>query len=68
MGSKVELIPAAAGIGTMASVTGTFAGVKTGADDRAPNALAYVSPNFSGFTVTGAYVNGEIDPNGGRHG
>jgi predicted porin len=64
LGSKVELMPAAAGIGTMASVTGTFAGIKTGADDRANNAVAYVSPNFSGFTVTGAYVNGEFNPNG----
>jgi len=63
-GSKVELMPAAAGIGTMASVTGTYAGIKTGADDRANNAIAYVSPSFSGFTVTGAYVNGEINPNG----
>jgi len=59
MGSKVELMPGAAGFGTMASLTGTLAGAKTGADDRAANALAYVSPSFSGFSGTVAYVNGE---------
>lgn len=58
-GSKVELTPGAAGFGTMASVTGTIMGIKTGADDRASNAVAYVSPNFGGFTGTVAYVNGE---------
>ncbi|MBS1141948.1 MAG: porin Gram-negative type [Proteobacteria bacterium] len=58
-GAKVELSPGAAGIGTMASVTGTILGIKTGADDRAANAVAYVSPSFGGVTVTGAYINGE---------
>eukprot|EP00825_Cyclidium_porcatum_P039450 TRINITY_DN4778_c0_g1_i5.p2 TRINITY_DN4778_c0_g1~~TRINITY_DN4778_c0_g1_i5.p2 ORF type:complete len:353 (-),score=54.87 TRINITY_DN4778_c0_g1_i5:87-1145(-) len=58
-GAKVELAPGAAGIGTMASVTGTILGIKTGADDRAANAVAYVSPSFGGVTVTGAYINGE---------
>ncbi|WP_265944591.1 porin [Dechloromonas sp. A34] len=58
-GAKVELTPGAAGFGTMTSVTGTLAGIKTGADDRAANAVAYVSPNFGGFTGTVAYVNGE---------
>jgi len=58
-GGKVELTPGAAGFGTMASVTGTVLGIKTGADDRAANAVAYVSPSFGGFTGTVAYVNGE---------
>lgn len=58
-GVKVELLPAAAGFGTTASLTGTILGIKTGADERAANAVAYVSPKFAGFTVTGAYVNGE---------
>lgn len=58
-GAKVELAPGAAGLGTMASVTGTILGIKTGADDRANNAVAYVSPSFGGVTVTGAYINGE---------
>ncbi|MCB4359371.1 porin [Quatrionicoccus australiensis] len=58
-GAKVELLPGAAGFGTTASVTGTIAGLKTGADDRADNAIAYISPSFSGVTVIAAYVNGE---------
>jgi predicted porin len=59
-GAKVDILPGAAGFGTVASVTGAIAGIKTGADDRAKNAIAYVSPNFGGFSVTGAYINGEF--------
>ncbi|MCA1937590.1 MAG: porin [Dechloromonas sp.] len=62
MGAKVELTPGAAGFGTAASITGSINTTKTGADDRAKNALAYVSPKFSGFTGTVAYVNGETNP------
>ena len=62
-GAKVDLLPGAAGFGTTASLTGTILGIKTGADERAANAVAYVSPNFAGFTVTGAYVNGENKTN-----
>lgn len=63
MGAKVELAPGAAGFGTAASITGALGATKTGADDRAANALAYVSPKFGGFTGTVAYVNGENNPN-----
>ena len=59
MGTKVELVPGAAGFGSMAAVTGQLGGVKTGADERSKNTLAYITPNFSGFTGTVAYVNGE---------
>lgn len=59
MGLKVELVPGAAGFGTTSSLTGTIVGLKTGADDRANNAVAYVSPDFSGFSGTVAYINGE---------
>jgi len=63
MGIKVDILPGDAGIGTVNSVTGQIAGVKTGADDRASNAVAYISPTFGGgFSVTAAWVNGE------RHG
>jgi predicted porin len=65
MGAKVELLPGAAGFGTMASLTGTVAGMQTGADNRAKNAIAYVSPTFSGFSGTVAYVNGENKNNSG---
>ena len=58
-GAKVDILPGAAGFGTVASVTGVIAGVKTGADERAKNAIAYVSPNFGGFSAIAAYVNGE---------
>lgn len=63
MGAKVELAPGATGFGTTMSVTGTFGGTQTGADNRAANAIAYVSPNFSGFTGIVAYVNGENKTN-----
>jgi predicted porin len=68
-GAKVDILPGAAGFGTVASVTGQIAGlgVHTGADDRASNAIAYISPTFGGgFGVTAAYVNGEFrnDSNG----
>lgn len=63
MGVKVELMPGAAGFGTTASVTGTIAGLKTGADERSSNAIAYISPSFSGLTGTIAYVNGENKTN-----
>jgi predicted porin len=59
MGVKVDIMPGDAGIGTTNSVTGAIHGIKTGADDRASNAIAYISPSFSGFNVTVAYVNGE---------
>lgn len=63
-GAKVELAPGAAGVGTTMSVTGTIMGTQTGADNRASNAIAYVSPNFGGFTGTVAYINGEKQANG----
>ena len=59
MGAKVELLPGAAGFGTTASLTGQIAGTKTGADDRATNAIAYVSPTFAGLSLTAAYVANE---------
>jgi len=63
MGAKVELMPGASGVGTTMSVTGRINGLNTGADDRAANAIAYVSPSFGGFSGTVAYVNGETQPN-----
>ncbi|WP_341743646.1 porin [Azonexus hydrophilus] len=68
MGSKVEILPGAAGFGTVNSITGAIGTTKTGADDRAQNALAYVSPKFGGFNATVAYVNGEVNPNGAGQG
>ncbi|MDR1996598.1 porin [Azonexus sp.] len=65
MGVKVDILPGDAGIGTVNSVTGVIAGIKTGADDRANNAVAYISPTFGGgFSVTAAWVNGENKTNG----
>ena len=60
----VELMPGATGVGTTMSVTGKINGVNTTADDRAKNAIAYVSPSFGGFSGTVAYVNGEVQKNG----
>lgn len=64
MGAKVELMPGASGVGTTMSVTGRIGGAVTGADDRAANAIAYVSPSFGGFSGTVAYINGETQQNG----
>ncbi|MFN4326612.1 MAG: porin [Azonexus sp.] len=64
MGAKVELAPGATGLGTTMSVTGRIAGTATGADNRAKNAIAYVSPSFGGFSGTVAYINGEYQANG----
>lgn len=58
-GAKTELAPGATNFGTTESITGRFAGTATGAAVRAANAVAYVSPSFSGFTGTVAFVNGE---------
>jgi len=64
MGVRVDILPGDAGIGTTNSVTGTLHGIKTGADDRASNAIAYVTPTFGGgFSGTVAYVNGERKTN-----
>lgn len=62
-GAKAELLPGSAGLGTLNAVTGTAYGLRTGADDRAQNAVAYVSPAFYGFTGVVAYVNGETKTN-----
>ena len=60
MGVKVDILPGSSGFGTVSSVTGQLAGQKTGADERASNAVAYISPTFGGgFSVTAAWVNGE---------
>jgi len=60
MGVKVDILPGDSGIGTVNSVTGRIMGIKTGADDRASNAVAYISPTFGGgFSATLAWVNGE---------
>ncbi len=58
-GAKVDFNPGASGSGFTGSIYGEFNGVKAGTDDRASNAIAYVSPSFNGFSVIGAYVNGE---------
>lgn len=60
MGTRVEFMPSTNGIGTVNSVTGSIHGYKTGADERASNAVAYVTPTFGGgFSATVAYINGE---------
>ncbi len=63
MGSKVDFNPGGSSSAYSAAITGEFAGVKTGTDERAKNAVAYVSPSFSGLTGTLAYVSGEAAKN-----
>ncbi len=59
MGAKVDFNPGASSAG-FTGLYGEFLGVKTGTDDRAKNAVAYVTPNFSGFTGTVAYVSSGV--------
>jgi len=64
MGAKVSMSPGATGIGFTAATYGTVLGLKTGTDDRAANAVAYVTPALmGGLTFTAAYVNGESKRN-----
>lgn len=58
MGAKVDFNPGASSAGFTGSMYGEVLGVKTGSDERAANAVAYISPNFNGFTGVIAYVNG----------
>ena len=60
-GAAVDFNPGASSAGFTGSMYGEFLGVKTGTDERARNAVAYISPSFSGFTVVGAYVSGGIN-------
>jgi predicted porin len=55
--NKVDIMPGQAGIGTIHSVVGKIYGIKTGADERAANTVAYVSPSFGGVTLVGAFIN-----------
>lgn len=56
IGNKIDFNPGATGIGYAGSMYGEFLGLKTGTDDRAPNAIAYITPSFSGFSGTATYV------------
>lgn len=63
LGAAIDLNAGATGPGANSSLIGKIAGVTTGGagvfDTRFKNAIAYVSPNFSGLTATVAYVSGE---------
>jgi predicted porin len=60
MGGRVDITPGVSGFGGTNTVTGAIHGLKTGADDRARDAIAYLSPTFGGgFSVSAAYGNGE---------
>lgn len=63
LGSAIDLNSGATGPGVNSSLIGKVAGVNTNGagifDTRFSNAIAYVSPNFSGLTATVAYVSGE---------
>ncbi len=64
LGAAVDLNAGATGPGANSSLIGKINGVGNQAgsgtfDTRFSNAVAYVSPNFSGLTATVAYVSGE---------
>lgn len=58
-GAKHDYNPGATGIGFTGAIFGELNGAKTGTDDRAKNIVAYVSPSFSGVSLTGAFIAGE---------
>lgn len=58
-GAKHDYNPGATGIGFTGAIFGELNGFHSGTDDRAKNIVAYVSPSFSGFSVTGAFIAGE---------
>lgn len=58
-GAKADYNPGATGIGFTGAIFGELNGVRTATDVRANNIVAYVSPSFSGFSVTGAFIAGE---------
>lgn len=55
LGAKLDVNSGATGIGYQAATFGKVAGTTTGVDDRTANAIAYVSPNFSGFSAIAAW-------------
>lgn len=57
LGAKVDNNPGASSSGFTGSMYGEMLGVKTGSDERATNAVAYISPTVSGFHGVVAYVN-----------
>lgn len=67
MGAKVDFNPGASSAGFTGSMYGEVLGVKTGSDDRATNAVAYITPTFNGFSGVLAYVNGESSLNSAQN-
>ncbi|WP_434515200.1 porin [Dechloromonas sp. ARDL1] len=63
MYARTEILPGATGLGSTSSVVGKLMGSRTGADDRAKNVVAYMTPKFAGFSGTVAYINGETKTN-----
>lgn len=59
MGAKTDFTPGGTGLGFTGAIFGELNGVRTAPDQRANNIVAYVSPSYSGLTVTGAFIAGE---------
>jgi len=55
LGAKVDVNSGATGIGYQGALYGKVAGTTSGVDDRTANAVAYISPNFSGFSALAAW-------------
>jgi len=65
LGSAIDMNAGATGPGAYSSLVGKpLGGTGAGAlDTRLPNTVAYVSPNFSGFTAVIGYMSGENKTN-----
>ena len=55
LGAKVDVNAGATGIGYQGATYGRIGTARTGVDDRTANAIAYISPNFSGFSALAAW-------------
>lgn len=55
LGAKVDVNAGATGIGYQGALLGRVGGARSGVDDRTNNAIAYISPSFSGFSVLAAW-------------
>jgi len=55
LGAKIDVNSGATGVGYQGALLGRIGAVATGVDDRTANSIAYVSPNFSGFSALVAW-------------
>lgn len=63
LGAKVDVNAGATGVGYQGALYGRIGATITGVDDRTSNAIAYISPSFSGFSGLAAWGAGSEHKN-----